>query len=159
MKRLAVAGIIFAAMTIPRTVIAPETKTADKFINQPAVTLFDEPKEVAPDSRGEGRGEIYRVTAYNLSYQSCQKHPDHPEYGITASGKRVQEWHTIAAGPELKFGTKVYIPYFKDKPNGGVFVVEDRGGAIKNGCLDVYMEDYNECMEFGVRLLEAYILP
>ncbi|HOO12615.1 MAG TPA: hypothetical protein PK684_06655, partial [Bacillota bacterium] len=72
MKRLAVAGIIFAAMTIPRTVIAPETKTADKVLNQPAVKILMEPKEVAPDSRGEGRGEIYRVTAYDLSYQSCQ---------------------------------------------------------------------------------------
>lgn len=105
-----------------------------------------------------GRAEIFRVTAYDLSYQACGKYPDHPEYGITASGERVKEWHTIAAGPELPFGTRVYLPYFRDKPNRGIFVVKDRGGAVKNGCLDVFINDYDACMEFGVKYLEAYIL-
>ena len=76
-------------------------------------------------SRGGERSQIMRVTAYDLSYESCKKHPDHPEYGETASGYMVKEWHTVAAGPELEFGTKVYIPYFKDKPNKGIFTVHD----------------------------------
>lgn len=101
---------------------------------------------------------IMEVTAYDLSYQSCGKHPDHPLYGITASGKYVEEWNTIAAGPELPFGTRVYIPYFKDKPNGGIFTVMDRGGGVKNGRLDVYMKSYTECMEFGRRKLEVWVL-
>lgn len=99
------------------------------------------------DERGERR--IMEVTAYDLSFQSCNKHPNHPEYGITASGKHVTEWQTVAAWTDIPFGTKVYVPHFKDKPNKGIFTVEDRGGAIKEGMLDVYMADYDECMEFG----------
>jgi 3D (Asp-Asp-Asp) domain-containing protein len=112
------------------------------------------------DRGGEERGQrrVMEVTAYDLSYQSCQKYPDDPLYGVTASGERVKEWYTVAAGPEIPFGTKIYIPYFADKPNGGIFTVQDRGGGIDNGQIDVYIKDYNECMEFGRRELEVYIL-
>lgn len=99
-----------------------------------------------------------RVTAYDLSYESCGKHPNHPLYGITASGEYVKEWYTIAAGPELPFETVVYIPYFKNKPNHGVFIVKDRGNGIKNGCIDVYIADNKACSNFGVQYLDVWIL-
>lgn len=129
-----------------------------EFIDELLLPAEEQVNELS--SRGTDRVEnrIMEVSAYDLSVESCGKPPGHPEYGITASGKRVQKWHTIAAGPELTFGTQIYIPYFKDMPNGGIFVVEDRGGAIKNGRLDVYIEDNAECFEFGRRELEVYIL-
>lgn len=113
-----------------------------------------------PDRGGEERGQrrTMEVTAYDLSYQSCQKYPDDPLYGVTASGEYVKEWYTVAAGPKIPFGTEIYIPYFADKPNGGIFTVKDRGGGIDDGQIDVYIKDYNECMEFGRRELEVYIL-
>ncbi len=109
-------------------------------------------------SRGSVDVRRMRVTAYDLSVESCGKLPSHPEYGITTSGEPVKEWYTVAAGPELPFGTKVYIPHFKDKPNGGMFVVEDRGGAIKRNCIDVYMADGKACEAFGVKMLDVYVL-
>lgn len=119
----------------------------------------DEEYEV---SRGAKRGTpiLMRVTAYDLSYASCKKYPSHPEYGIGTSGKRVREHHSVAAGPELPFGTKVFIPALKDKPSGGIYTVEDRGKAIKENCLDIFLGEskYDECMEFGVQYLEVYIL-
>lgn len=98
------------------------------------------------------------VTAYDLSYASCGKLPNHPQYGITACGKKVIEWYTVAAGPAIPFGTKVFIPYFRDKPNGGWFVVQDRGGKIKDNCIDVYVSSNTACMEFGRRQLDVWIL-
>lgn len=109
-------------------------------------------------SRGSADVRKMRVTAYDLSVESCGKLPSHPEYGITASGKPVKEWDTVAAGPELPFGTKVYIPYFRDYPNKGLFIVQDRGGAIKRNCIDVYMVGGNACREFGVKQLDVWIL-
>lgn len=109
-------------------------------------------------SRGSADVRRMRVTAYDLSVESCGKLPNHPLYGITASGESVEEWYTVAAGPELKFGTRVYIPYFRDAPNKGIFVVKDRGGAIKRNCIDVYMADGNACRVFGVKMLEVYVL-
>lgn len=109
-------------------------------------------------SRGSADVRRMRVTAYDLSVESCGKLPSHLLYGITASGERVREWYTVAAGPELPFGTKVYIPYFRDYPNKGLFIVQDRGGAIKRNCIDVYISDWYACREFGVKQLEVYIL-
>ena len=95
------------------------------------------------------------TSAYTAS--TCDKSPSDPSYGITASGAYVQEWYTVAAGKGYPLGTIIYIPYFADKPNGGWFVVQDRGGAIKNNKLDVYMATYDECIKFGRRNLECHI--
>ena len=94
-------------------------------------------------------------SAYTAS--TCGKSPSHPAYGITASGARASSWYTIAAGPSYPLGTVIYIPYFASQPNGGWFVVEDRGGAITNARLDVYMDTVSECTNFGRRNLECYI--
>lgn len=75
----------------------------------------------------------------------------------TASGAKATAWYTVAAGKGYPIGTIIYIPYFKDKPNGGWFVVQDRGGSISNNKLDIYMSTNNECVKFGRRNLECYI--
>jgi len=95
------------------------------------------------------------TSAYTAS--TCDKLPSHPAYGITASGEKVKAWYTVAAGKAYPMGTIIYIPALKDKPNGGWFVVKDRGGAIKNNKLDIYMTTYNECIQFGRKNLECYI--
>lgn len=109
-------------------------------------------------ARVEGITPIVKTlntSAYAAS--TCDKSPDSPSYGITASGARATAWYTVAAGKSYPMGTIIYIPYFKDKPNGGWFVVQDRGGAIKDHKLDVFMNTYNECIQFGRRNLECYI--
>jgi 3D (Asp-Asp-Asp) domain-containing protein len=106
------------------------------------VRLLQENKQDKSDRSGErGKRRIMEVTAYWEG--SCGKEPDDPEYGITASGKYVQDGY-IAAGPEFKIGQKIYIPFF-DK----TFTVMDRGKAITNGHLDVYMKTAKECFTFG----------
>ena len=95
------------------------------------------------------------TSAYTAS--TCDKKPTDKGYGITASGAKVKSWYTVAAGRAYPMGTVIYIPALKNKPNGGWFVVQDRGGAIKNNKLDIYMSTYNECIQFGRRNLECYI--
>ena len=95
------------------------------------------------------------ASAYTAS--ECGKSPDSPGYGRTASGATASAWYTVAAGKDYPMGTIIYIPYFKDKPNGGWFVVQDRGGSISNSKIDIYMNTYNECITFGRRNLECYI--
>jgi len=142
--------------------IAETEKALDKLFKQ-LDDLFKTIDEsvIIPDakvSRGETKAQRMRVTAYDLSYESCGKLPGHPGYGITASGEKVQEWQTCAAGSELKFGTKVYIPFFKNQSNKGIFIVTDRGSGIKKNCIDVYISDYQKCIEFGVKELEVYVI-
>jgi 3D (Asp-Asp-Asp) domain-containing protein len=95
------------------------------------------------------------VSAYTAA--TCGKSSSDPNYGKTSSGAIASAWYTIAAGPSLPIGTVVYIPYFASEPNGGWFVVEDRGGAITNSRIDVYMDTITECTSFGRRNLECYV--
>lgn len=97
-----------------------------------------------------------RITAYTEF--ECDKEPDHPAFRITTSGNEVEEWFTVAAGPEIPFGTRIYIPHFKDYENNGIFVVEDRGGSIKENCIDVYIANQETVDKFGVKYLDVYIL-
>lgn len=103
----------------------------------------------------EGKNPV--VKKFNTSaYCSCSKCCG-KSTGITASGKRASSWYTLAAGKGYPIGTIIYIPYFKNKPNGGWFVVQDRGGAISNNRLDVYMGTHNQALQFGRKTLECYV--
>ena len=95
------------------------------------------------------------ASAYTAS--TCGKSPSSPGYGKTSSGAKASAWYTVAAGSAYPIGTVIYVPYFSNKPNGGWFVVQDRGGAISNNRIDIYMNTYNECISFGRRNLECYV--
>lgn len=95
------------------------------------------------------------ASAYTAS--TCGKAPGSAGYGRTASGAYASAWYTVAAGKGYPLGTVIYIPYFANMPNGGWFVVQDRGGAISNNRLDVYMATYNECISFSRRNLQCYV--
>lgn len=77
--------------------------------------------------------------------------------GMTASGQKASEWYTIAAGRGYAIGTVIYIPYFANMPNGGWFVVQDRGGAISNSSIDVFFGSHSAALSFGRKNLECYV--
>jgi 3D (Asp-Asp-Asp) domain-containing protein len=80
-------------------------------------------------------------------------------YGVTFSGRKVEPWNTIAADPSiLPIGSLVYIPYFQDYPNKGVFRVEDTGSAVKDLHIDIYMEDLKAAQDFGVKILDVVVI-
>ena len=72
--------------------------------------------------------------------------------GITASGVPVQEGVTIAAPPDVPFGSKIHVPALNR-----TYTVTDRGGAIRGDRLDLFMEDIGKAMEFGKQRLEVVI--
>lgn len=98
-----------------------------------------------------------KVKTFNTSaYCSCSKCCGKTN-GITASGAKATAWYTVAAGRGYKIGTVIYIPALKNKPNGGWFVVQDRGGAISNSKLDVYLGSHSAALQYGRKTLEAYV--
>lgn len=144
MKKLILCMIIFLSFQSPA--LAPaDVATAD----------MTETKNVQEEINGDW--VLMEVTAYTAGPESTGKTPEHPLYGITASQAKAKQWHTIAAGPSIPFGTKVYIPEFMDK-NGGWFVVEDRGAAIGDNDLDIYMEDLEDALEFGRKEMYVFIM-
>lgn len=94
----------------------------------------------------------FNTSAYCPCMSCCGK-----TNGITSSGAVASQWYTLAAGSAYPIGTVIYIPYFKDKPNGGWFVVQDRGGAISSDRLDIFYNSHSSALQFGRRYLECYV--
>lgn len=95
----------------------------------------------------------FEITYYTAGPESTGKTPDHPAYGITASGTTVKEGQTIAADwTVLVPGTKVYIEGVGER------IVEDTGGAIVGQAIDVYVEDVNEALENGRHMAKVWLI-
>ena len=87
--------------------------------------------------------DTYTIFAYCPCKKCCGK-----TNGITASGTVATEGRTVAA--DLPFGTKIYIDGVGER------IVEDRGGGIGTGKIDIFMSDHNSALQFGVRKLDVY---
>ena len=73
---------------------------------------------------------------------------------ITCTGNPCVEGYTIAVDKKIiPLGTRVYIPKFNR-----VFVCDDVGGMIKGNRIDIYMDDVNKALEWGIQDLQVYIL-
>ncbi|MCI8481682.1 MAG: hypothetical protein HFJ27_00940 [Clostridia bacterium] len=103
------------------------------------------------------KGKTPTVKTFNTSaYCSCTKCCG-KSGGMTSAGVKASSWYTLASGSVYPIGTIIYIPYFKDKPNEGWFIVQDRGGAISSNKLDVYMGTHSQAIQFGRKNLECYV--
>lgn len=85
----------------------------------------------------------YTIYAYCPCVKCCGK-----TNGITASGTVATEGRTVAS--TLPFGTKLYIDGIGER------IVEDRGGGIGTGKIDIFMSDHETALKFGVRKLDVY---
>ena len=112
--------------------------------------------------------EEFIATAYDLSYNSCQKWTYNKGYGITSTGinligKSRTEAMVVAVDPTvIPYGTKLEIEFPEMwKDFNGIYIAGDSGGAIKGDKIDVFMGDFNvpdgekgmtkEVAKFGVQ--------
>lgn len=71
---------------------------------------------------------------------------------ITATGLPATHG-VVAVDPDvIPLGTRVYIPGY------GVAIAADTGGMIEGAMIDLCMESYDDCMDFGRRDIDVYIL-
>lgn len=97
----------------------------------------------ASDQYGELLGN-FKLTAYCNCSICCGKWAGGP----TASGTAPTQGRTVAMAG-VPFGTKLII-------NGRIYTVEDRGTPY--GHVDIYMNDHDECNQFGVQYAQTYLL-
>ncbi len=77
---------------------------------------------------------------------------------ITATGQQTRRG-LVAVDPDvIPLGTKLYIETADGKYIYGTAVAADTGGAIKGNKIDLFMESYQECINFGRRDVNVYIL-
>lgn len=82
----------------------------------------------------------YQLTAYEWTGNPC------------ANGNYPTCSYTVACN-SLPLGTRIYIEGY------GEYVVEDRGASWhSSNWIDVYMGDYNSCIQFGTRSASVYLI-
>ena len=71
---------------------------------------------------------------------------------VTATGLPATHG-VVAVDPDvIPLGTRLYIPGY------GVAIAADTGGMIEGDMIDLCMEDYDDCIQFGRRDIDVYIL-
>lgn len=71
----------------------------------------------------------------------------------TTSGRWPKSGKTVAVDPQIiPLGSRIYIDGI------GWRIAEDTGPAIKNNALDVFMDTKKECLQWGRRTVEVYIV-
>lgn len=111
------------------------TTTKETTATEKVTTTIQAENETSSEESAEGPDVVRTLYATGYCKDSCGGN-DKTAYGQTAS-----VWHTIATY-DYPEGTRIYIPAFKDKPNGGWFVVEDTGVSEK---IDIWMASVSEC--------------
>lgn len=85
------------------------------------------------------------TTSYTASFEECGKSD-----GITASGLPAQEGVTIASD-HLPLGSLVEI-------DGHTYMVQDRLGGGHTDRIDIYVEDKEKAIRYGVQKKEVKVL-
>lgn len=91
--------------------------------------------------------QTFVATAYCPCSKCCGK-----STGITASGLPATPNHTIAMSATYPFGTKIEIEGY------GIYVVEDRGGAIKGDRIDIFFSSHQEALNWGRKNIRARVI-
>ena len=90
-----------------------------------------------------------KATAYTTQRQSWKR---------TATGTTARVG-AIAVDPRvIPYGTRMFIVSADGSITYGVATAEDCGGNIKGNRIDLFFDTYNECISFGVRSCDVYLL-
>lgn len=95
------------------------------------------------------------LTHYCICEKCCGKTPEHPAYGITASGREAEPYTSIAVDPlMIPMGAQILIDY-----GGGEVVVgraDDTGSAIDGSHIDLCVSNHEEALQEGVKTVDVY---
>ena len=95
------------------------------------------------------------LTHYCICVICCGKEPDHPAYGITASGREAEPYTSVAVDPLLvPLGAYVLIDY----GDGDVLVgrADDTGSGINGSHFDLCVPSHEEAKQEGVKVVDIY---
>ena len=141
-----------------------ESETVDEIIEK-GTGVFAAPNESAASiaSNGDGTGTITLENGSTVTYSSVRTMRGTAytknESGVgsrTASGTAVRRGVVAVDRKVLPLGTKVYVVSNDGYCDYGMAVAEDTG--VRGNTIDLYMDSYNECIQFGVRECTVYIL-
>lgn len=95
----------------------------------------------------------FKLTAYCSCSKCCGKWAYNRPNGIVygAIGEELKEGYSIAVDSNvIPYRTEVVI-------NGHTYKAQDCGGAIKGNRIDVYFNNHDDALEFGVQYAEVFV--
>ena len=116
------------------------------------------------DANADGTGTLTTASGQELAYTqvlSCK---------ATAYTTQRQSWKKTATGTTARvgaiavdprvipYGTRMFIVSADGSITYGVATAEDCGGNIKGNRIDLFFDTYDECVSFGVRACDVYLL-
>ena len=129
-------------------ILDPVTRIVDRGIGGALGTLTD----TSCPSFHYARRVTMNASAYTAGFGCTGKHPDHPLYRITASGREVEHGIVAVDTRVIPFGTRLYVEGY------GFALAADRGSAIIGYMIDLFMEDIEDARRFGRRDVTVFIL-
>ena len=116
------------------------------------------------DANADGTGTLTTASGQELAYTqvlSCK---------ATAYTTQRQSWKKTATGTTARvgaiavdprvipYGTRMFIVSADGSITYGVATAEDCGGLIQGNRVDLFFDTYDECIRFGVRTCDVYLL-
>lgn len=139
----------------PKRIIETDKQPIEKTIEENNITI-----ETETDKDGDTNQAIepvslgnFKLTGYCKCSLCCGKWANNRPNGVVygAIGEELKEGYSIAVDPTvIPYRTEVII-------NGHTYKAQDCGGAIKGNRIDVYFEDHNDALEFGVQYAEVFV--
>ena len=129
----------------------------EKIIQNPVAAVLEQgTKDTFISSRGVSLKFTKAIemvaTAYDATFASTGKRPDHPQYGITRSGLKVRPG-VVAVDPKvIPLGTHLYVEGY------GESIAADTGGEIKGNRNDLNNESTQDVAKYGKKRIKVYVL-
>lgn len=156
MKRRLIPPILFLLLAVS---FCPPTNTESSAGPSPgpAVRIIPPPAELTAPEEVPGPPEDANViedcTVTWYTADTCGKTPEHPAYGVTASGLPVEEGVTCAVDRSvIPLFSTVYVEYADGTV--GTFRATDTG--VKGDWVDIYTPDYDYAVRCGLQKLTVY---
>jgi|GEM_PF-774122 len=152
---IAVLIVAIAAVGPGAKAAAPDPEPAG---SQPAVRTIPPPGRVYPAEEREAQtlpwaNKIEDCTVTWYTADSCGKSPEHPAYGITASGLPAEEGVTCAVDPAV---IPLYSTVWVARADGRLEALQATDTGVTGSWVDVYTEDREEAVRNGLQHLTVY---
>lgn len=133
-------------------VVETDMPEAQLEVNETKPVSGKVPDEQSVQAKYKSLG-IFKLTAYCSCSECCgvwaECRPNGVVYG--ASGEELAPNHSVAVDTSIiPYGTALLI-------NGIEYVAEDCGGGVKGNHIDIYFEDHEEAVAFGIQYAEVFI--
>lgn len=150
-KIIVLIAISLMYMTISLIFIEPVNEHTETIIvAEPIPVEISEVVEVVPESKSLGE---FKLTAYCSCSKCCGEWANKRTDGVVrgSTGKELTAGYSVAVDPEvIPYDTVLII-------DGKSYKAMDCGGAIKGNRIDVYFNEHNEALNFGVQYAEVFL--